>query len=162
MKDYSRSGARCSSILHGGLTVCHLACSALVSTESVTCCIALSPQVDSSCEQLGDPNKTNIHTLVDGYGESTSCHGQMSAKLPPQPQCSLCLGMTTAARQCWRKLHVNPLAAVCYFFSTKAGLRFSAIAILTGMREFRAVYLYVCTRTFLGASVLGILTDVVF
>ena len=57
---------------------------------------------------------------------------------------------------------MNPLLAVCYYYSATTGLHFASIWLCTAIAAFGGIYLYMSTFLFLGFIVLGILTDLMF
>lgn len=59
-------------------------------------------------------------------------------------------------------MHVNPLVALCYYFSANAVLHLVTILQLIGMANFRAVYMYASALTMLCFIVEGMLCDLVF
>lgn len=89
--------------------------------------------------------------------------GNRTAKQQDQAErWCLLLGMTTAAWDGWGRIHVKPHVAACYYFSSAAGILSATAWQLTGMTDFRALYLYVCTLPILGSTVIVALITLTF
>lgn len=70
------------------------------------------------------------------------------------------VGMTDAGWESWGRLHVKPRVAACYYMSAVAANLTTIGVKLTGMTDFRPLYLYVCTYPFVGSFVIGALSNV--